>query len=75
MVAVYQAYQPRPVSYDVEVEAFSYILIYSLQVGFQVSFQVEQERVTWKVTCRHLLLALGRKFFFGEIILDNLSFM
>ena len=27
------------------------------------------------MTCRHLLLALGRKFFVGEIILDKLLFM
>ena len=32
-------------------------------------------RGTWKVTCSHLFLALGRKFFVGEITFDNLLFM
>ena len=43
----------------------SYIPIYAVQVRLQVGFQVEQDAVTWKVTCHHLLLALDRKFSAG----------
>ena len=40
-----------------------------------MSFQVGQMRFAWKVTCNHLLLALDREIFVGEIIFDNLLFM
>ena len=53
----------------------SYIMLYIKQVGFQVSFQVEQEASHLESDLSSPVVSFEPEFFVGEIIFDNLLFM
>ena len=56
-------------------ERQSYIALYIIQVGFQVSFQVEPDAGHVESDLESPGFSFGPKFFVGEIIFDKFLFM